>query len=324
MRVSNDAIQFKNFMAKYNKQYSSDAEFHIRAKNFADNMQRAKQLRSSFPGASFGVNQYSDMSFEEFKRTKMMPDALADDLATSCLANGVVRPHRLNMFRLPESFDWRDQNMVTRVKDQASCGSCWTFSVTGALESANAIAGNDLTELSEQQLVDCSHSCCTVVNQKVCNSGCGGGWMWNAFFDFINWQRISSETDYPYVGTTQTCQMSSSLKPVSSLKNYTCVSSPDLADEDDMAAVLIQKGPLSVALNADPLMSYNGGIIPSGCAGNYLNHAVLITGFGVDNGTAYWSVKNSWGETWGENGYFRLERGVGNCGINAAVVSVDI
>jgi len=323
MTISSDIMEFKNFIAQYNKHYS-DAEYHARAKNFADNMQRIRELKRKYPSASFGVNQYSDMSVEEFRKTKMMPNAPADELAISCLANGVVQPHRLNMIRLPESFDWRDQNMVSRVKDQASCGSCWTFSVTGALESANAIAGKPLTELSEQQLVDCSHSCCTVSNQKVCNSGCQGGWMWNAFFDVINWQGISSETDYPYVGVQQTCQMSSSLKPVSGLKNYTCVSSPDLADEDNMAAVLIQKGPLSVALNADPLMSYTGGVIPAGCPGHYLNHAVLITGFGVDNGTEYWSVKNSWGENWGENGYFRLQKGVGNCGINSAVVSVDI
>lgn len=214
--------------------------------------------------------------------------------------------------------------MVTPVKDQASCGSCWAFSVTGAIESANAVAGKGLVGLSEQQLVDCSHACCTVANQQVCNSGCGGGWMWNAMYDVIAWGGLESETAYPYTAMDGACQMKNDTKFSGSLRNYTCLSNPDPADEDAMAAILVQKGPLSVAINADMVMSYTGGIITPGdsCPGTYLNHAVLIVGYGEEDGTKYWIVKNSWGSGWGEEGYFRLERGVGACGINNAVVAV--
>jgi len=286
-------------------------------------MDRIRELNAQNPTARFGVNQFADMSPEEFQDMKMMPNMPSADLAQSCLANGILAS--FPPMDTPDSFDWRDKNVVTPVKDQGACGSCWAFSVTGAIESANAVANKGLTGLSEQQLVDCSHACCTVTNQNVCNSGCGGGWMWNAMFDVINWGGLESETNYPYTGGDGACQMNNDTKFADSMRNYTCLSNPDPADEDNMVNVLIQKGPLSVALNADLLMSYSGGIIQgdsNSCSGTFLNHAVLIVGYGEDNGQKYWIVKNSWGTSWGEQGYFRLERGGGACGINNAVVSV--
>jgi len=316
-----DTIKFKEFARQYNKRYGPN-DFHIRYKNFLANMDRIRELNAKYPTAHFEVNQFADMSPEEFQDMKMLPNTQSDDLAQSCLANGVLASFPPT--DIPTSFDWREKNAVTPVKDQGACGSCWTFSVTGAIESANAVAGKGLVGLSEQQLVDCSHACCTVSNQQVCNSGCGGGWMWNAMFDVINWGGLESETSYPYTGGDGACQMTNTSKFAGSMKNYTCLSNPDAADEEKMAEVLIQKGPLSIAMNADLLMSYSSGIIQPGnsCSGTYLNHALLIVGFGEDNGTKYWIVKNSWGESWGEEGYFRIQRGVGACGINNAVVSV--
>jgi len=139
------------------------------------------------------------------------------------------------------------------------------------------------------------------------------------------------ETAYPYTGVTGTCQKQGTM--LAPIKNYTCLSAPNNADETQMTAFLVAHGPLAVALNADYVEDYEGGIIDpwfptEECDPTSLDHAVLIVGYGAEASdfgtTPYWIVKNSWGSDWGENGYFRILRGGNTCGIAEAVSTVNM
>jgi len=258
-------------------------------------------------------------SFKKFK-----PEVLA----TSCLADGVTVAHSdLNVKDIPDNWDWRQKGVVTPVKDQGQCGSCWAFSTIAVIESQYALHGNPLTQFSEQLLVDCSHGCSEEPPYgKVCNQGCDGGWQWNSYVDIEAWGGVELETDYPYTAEDGNCRLDKK-KVEAPIKNYTCLSAQKGgANETDMAAYLVQHGPLAIALNADYLQDYNSGIIDPWfsweCDSTSLDHALLLVGYGVEDGTLFWLVKNSWGSDWGETGYFRMVRGWGCCGINNAVSAV--
>ncbi|OXA46024.1 Cathepsin L [Folsomia candida] len=172
--------------------------------------------------------------------------------------------------RLPVSVDWRTSGYVTPVKNQGSCGSCWSFSATGAMEGTHAKRTGVLLNLSEQDLIDCS--------SRYGTSGCGGGYMIDAFMYVIDNRGIKTQASYPYRGEQQ----------------------------------------ISAAIDARYLQYYSSGIFnDTACSSSSLNHAVLVVGYGQDSsGNLYRTVKNSWGTSWGENGYLRLARYAGNmCGI---------
>jgi cathepsin F len=321
--------QFDNYLQQFGKSYTG-AEYETRVKNFQASLIRIRQNQRKSPMTTFGLTRFSDMSVAEFKSVYLMnaTKVVGDNLAVSCLANGVSAERDPSMRALPTSWDWRTQKKVTPVKDQGECGSCWAFSTIGSLESAYAIKNKvpATQQFSEQMIVDCSHGCCEELGQTVCNQGCDGGWMWNAMTDIISWGGVMTETSYPYTGEDGTCSMKAPY--MAKLKNYTCLSVPNGADETTlMPQYLVSAGPLSIALNADLMMDYVNGIINPGsdddCDPTSLDHAVLIVGYGVDSATktAFWIVKNSWNQSWGENGYFRIVKGSGACGLNNAVVS---
>jgi len=273
-----------------------------------------------------GINQFTDMTREEFLRSgRVMPNKLHAVDARSCLAKGVEADmSALNISAAPDSWDWREHNVVNPIQDQGQCGSCWTFSTIASIESALAIknGASTLKKFSEQEVVDCSHGCVLEQGQQVCNQGCNGGWMWSAMTDIIDWKGEELETDYKYTAETGTCKRTSHT-PQDPIQNYTCLSGPKLANETEMAAFLAANGPLSIAMDAGILQSYTSGIIKptaSDCSKTELDHAILIVGYGTQGTTPYWIVRNSWGVSWGEKGYFRIIRGKGACGLNAGVV----
>ena len=180
------------------------------------------------------------------------------------------------------------------------------------------MAHNELPLISEQQLVDCEHDCMEFpgTTQEVCDEGCNGGLMPNAFTYAIR-EGMESEADYPYKGVDQTCKFDAS-KVKYHFSSWAWVDQ----DEDAMVAALNTKGPLSVALDASYWSFYAGGIYDSACSSSRMNHGVLLVGYGVENGTKYWIVKNSWGTGWGEKGYIRLIRGKNKCGINNFVCTI--
>jgi C1A family cysteine protease len=322
--------EFAMWMKKHNKVYGSDAEYHRRLANYRATLERIKVDSQRNPLATFAPNKFSDLSVEEFRFMYLMNRTSHNigALAVSCLANGVTaeqQGYRAGVNAVPTSFDWRVKQKVSPVKDQGQCGSCWTFSTSGCLESAYAIKNNvPATKLfSEQQIVDCSHGCVMEEGQQVCNSGCNGGWMWSAMTDIMAWGGLETEQAYPYTAEDGTCKMKGPY--FAALRNYTCLSTPTGADETTMMPTfLVNKGPLSIAMNADVLMSYSSGVLnPSkdDCDPTMLDHALLIVGYDDTASVPYWIVKNSWATSWGEKGYFRIAKGKNACGIANAVVS---
>ncbi|KAK8836074.1 hypothetical protein M9Y10_040030 [Tritrichomonas musculus] len=205
-----------------------------------------------------------------------------------------------------DSVDWRDKGVVNGIKDQAQCGSCWAFSAVQAAESANAIATGTLQSYSEQNLVDCVTDC----------FGCNGGLMTSAYDYVINSQngQWCLENDYVYKAVDGTCKYSE-YNHVGSLSKYVNVVE---GDEDDLAAKVEQYGPVAVAIDASnwSFQLYYGGIYdePS-CSSTNLDHGVGCVGYGSENGTKYWIVRNSWGTSWGEKGYMKMLWKDNQCGI---------
>jgi C1A family cysteine protease len=216
---------------------------------------------------------------------------------------------------LPDSVDWVDKGAVTSVKNQGQCGSCWTFSATGAIESAYYLKYGKLLDFSEQELVSCDSG----------SMGCKGGLMDQAF-DWVETRKgLCSESDFPYVSGSGTAPKCKQCKPIpgSQVDHYVDV---PVDDENALMSAVAQQ-PIAVAIEADQIafQMYKSGILTGKC-GSKLDHGVLVVGYGTDkeSGIDYWKVKNSWGSEWGESGYIRLQRGKvtpwnhsGECGILA-------
>jgi cathepsin F len=319
--------EFNKYVVSFSKSYPTP-EAYLRAfSNWKESKKRIEQLNEKDKTATYGINKFSDLSPKQFQALYTPQRIPAQALAQSCLANGVTATIELSPDAIPTSFDWRQKGVVTPVKNQGQCGSCWAFSTIGDIESQWAIKGNKLTQFSEQLLVDCSHGCSNEPPYgDVCNQGCGGGWQWNAYFDIESWGGVETEAQYPYTGVDGNCQLNKNMV-TAGIKNYTCLShKKGGANEEDMAAYLVQHGPIAIALDATPLLDYQGGVLnpgPDGCSTTVLDHALLIVGYGVaSDSTPFWIIKNSWGADWGESGYFRIIRGQGACGLNNAVSSV--
>ncbi len=210
---------------------------------------------------------------------------------------------------LASSVDWVSAGAVTSIKDQGQCGDCWAFSTTGAIEGLKAIETGSLVSLSEQQLCSCS--------SQEGDNGCNGGLMDNAFQYIVDNGGICSESAYPYANGGQTSTISScdasNCNPVATISGYTDITS---GSESALMSAVDQQ-PVSVAIEADSdvFQHYSSGILSSSACGTNLDHAVLVVGYGTDNGQDYWSVKNQWGSSWGNEGYVYIERGAGGNGI---------
>jgi cathepsin L len=243
-----------------------------------------------------GLNQYADLTPKEFA-------AKFTGLKKPASVNTIGRFER-SQKALPDSVDWRKEGYVTPIKDQAQCGSCWSFSSTGSIEGQNFKKTGKLIPLSEQQLVDCSGS--------EGNQGCGGGWMDQAIEYIIKAGGIESEADYGYTAQDGTCHFDIN-KVAVKLSGYHDVDKNENALQEAVATV----GPISIALDATGFFLYKSGIFDdSNCQPNSPDHAVLAVGYGSEAGTDFWIVKNSWGASWGEAGYIRMHRNANNlCGL---------
>uniref|UniRef100_A0A8C9NGW3 Cathepsin H n=1 Tax=Serinus canaria TaxID=9135 RepID=A0A8C9NGW3_SERCA len=210
----------------------------------------------------------------------------------------------------PDSIDWRKKgNFVTPVKNQGACGSCWTFSTTGCLESAIAIATGKLLSLAEQQLVDCA--------QAFNNHGCSGGLPSQAFEYILYNKGLMGEDSYPYRAKNGTCKFQPE-KAIAFVKDVINITQ---YDEDGMVEAVGKHNPVSFAFEVtSDFMHYRKGVYSNPrCehTPDKVNHAVLAVGYGEEDGTPYWIVKNSWGRLWGMQGYFLIERGKNMCGLAA-------
>lgn len=284
---------FKDFVAKYNKVYSV-AETFERFAIFKKNVEMIAAHDAETEGYTMAVNEFADLTWEEFSKQYKGYKPRAASYARKQNAH-VVDPN----VELADSVDWRTKGAVTPVKDQAQCGSCWAFSTTGGMEGAVAISTGKLLSLSEQQLVDCAGSSG--------NQGCNGGLMDDAFEWIIQNGGLGSEDSYPYTARDGSCKKVASVAQIS---GYTDVT----GEKDLMSASNV--APVSIAIEADQsgFQFYSGGVLKANCGKN-LDHGVLLVGYGTAGSDDYWLVKNSWGASWGEDGYIRLVRGKDECGL---------
>merc|ERR1712019_100392 len=246
--------------------------------------------------AVLGANRFSDLSLEEFKALHVRGYTKPGH------ATPLLKVHTYNGEDLAVSVDWRTKGAVTPVKDQGQCGSCWAFSTVAGLEGAWEIGTGSLVSLSEQQLVDCDRQ----------DQGCSGGLMENGF-SYARGVAMCTESSYGYTARAGSCRASSCSEgiPRGGVTGYQKVGGSEQAL---MSAV--QQQPISVAIEADQsaFQRYSGGVLTYGC-GQQLDHGVTVVGYGDENGTPYWKIKNSWGRSFGEAGYIRVGRQGNQCGV---------
>ncbi|KAH7567199.1 hypothetical protein ACOSP7_011022 [Xanthoceras sorbifolium] len=309
---------FSVFKSKFAKTYATQEEHDYRFGVFKANLRRAKRHQVLDPSAVHGVTKFSDLTPSEFRRQFLGLNRRIR------LPSDAHKAPILPTNDLPADFDWRDHGAVTGVKDQGSCGSCWSFSATGALEGAHFLATGELASLSEQQLVDCDHEC-DPEEHGACDSGCSGGLMTTAFEYTLKVGGLEREKDYPYTGTDRGACKFDRTKVVASVSNFSVVA----IDEDQIAANLVKNGPLAVGINAVFMQTYIKGVSCPYICGKHLDHGVLLVGYGSAGYAPirfkekpYWIIKNSWGESWGENGYYKICKGHNICGVDSMVSTV--
>jgi len=302
--------KFFDWLSEHKIEVPSGERFVHHLQNFANNDDLIEDTNAKGLPYKLGHNKFSHLSNEEWKIEVRL------GLDRSNVTSTNIHAAPADLTTLPSSVDWTTAGAVTGVKDQGQCGSCWSFSTTGALEGAYKIKYGSLTSFSEQNFVDCD----TLLNGGH-DHGCNGGLMDNAFAWAQKNGGVCTEADYPYVsGTTKTagtCTQSKCTKNA----NVAPKSFTDVTKNSDSAMMsALAQQPVSIAIEADQstFQLYKSGVLTAPCGTN-LDHGVLAVGYGTLNGVDYYKVKNSWGTSWGLDGYILLARGIsqvgGQCGM---------
>ncbi len=289
---------FDQYISKYNKSYSS-REYWYRYHIYETNLNYIDERNSNITGYRLGINNFTDMTTDEFSTIYLNKLLNTSEVIHS--------NYNYTNIILPPSVDWRASGLVTNVKNQGQCGSCWAFSAIGTLEGQHAKNTSNLVSLSEQNLVDCAwnYSC----------EGCNGGWPDKALEYIKNNSGIDTEMSYPYLGTDGSCNYNRS----QSSANVSDVVMLPRGNMTVLYNALATVGPISVALDAEEdFQMYSSGIFNStACSNTMLDHAVLAVGYGVAaSNQSFLIIKNSWGTDWGMDGYIYFSTEIDNmCGI---------
>jgi C1A family cysteine protease len=297
--------RFMEWVEHYSVKFVNDKHFNSVYQKWILNDKFIEETNSKNLTYTLGHNQFSGMDMEEFKKYL--------GFSGNFNIRSFEKEEKDKYFTLPESVNWVENGAVTQVKDQGQCGSCWSFSTTGALEGAYFIKYGELMEFSEQQLVDCDN-----YKNGGRDMGCNGGLMDNAFKWIGKNGGLCTEEDYPYVSgvtkTSGTCQ-----KTCKAVADSKVISFVDVEPSSDVAMMTaLSQQPISIAIEADQkeFQLYKSGIFTGSC-GTKLDHGVLLVGYGPN----YYLVKNSWGTSWGDGGYIKLglgpefNNGDGQCGM---------
>jgi len=292
---------FKEWALQYSKEYDA-GEMFVRYGIFKENVNTIRAHNEMNHSYTLGLNEFADLTWDEFKANRkglVMPSERKLRSVEMATFDDTVE--------VPGEIDWVAKGAVTPVKNQERCGSCWAFSATGAMEGAWFVKTGKLVSLSEQQLISCSH--------EEGNNGCEGGLMDDAFEYVIDNGGLSYESEYEYDAMDEECKS----EIESSKKEIHISTYHDLPQGDENALKkAVARGPVSIAIEADQMdfQFYSGGVFDAECGDN-LDHGVLIVGYGTDkkSGKTFFKVKNSWGGSWGEEGYIRLAYGKNMCGL---------
>lgn len=279
------ALTFENYYIQYNKSYNL-TEYTFHEKIYNNTIKMMKELQQYNIYARFSINKFTD------------------NLQFNCLTdyNNISKTFIKSNNCIYKKKDWRKLNAVTPVKNQGSCGSCWSFSTVGNIETQYYLANNILVSLSAQELVSCDNM----------SNGCDGGSVIHAYEWLMSNRNgyIETNVDYPYIsedGNNYTCIINNTKTNIQ-ICNYQIIDS----NETDMEKYVYEYGPISVYIDSSSWQSYEQGILTN-CTSVQLNHAAVIIGFDNTNNPPYWIIKNSWGTDWGENGYIRIEKGTNQC-----------
>jgi len=282
---------FTKFVQEHNKAYAA-GEFFNRFNIFKSNIDYIRSENAKNMSYTMGMNQFGDITQHEFK-TQIVGGCFAGVSGDSVPTVGG---------RAPTPIDWNAQGKVQKVKNQAQCGSCWAFAALAALESAAAIKGGAVPDLSEQQLVDCAGA--------EGNQGCNGGLMSQAYDYLLKFGGSQPQASYAYTGRDGACKADAGKISVK------IAGHKELAANENALGDALAAGPVSVAIEADQsiFQFYRSGVLDGACGRN-LDHGVTAVGFGADSSTGYWIVKNSWGTSWGNQGYVWIRAMKNMCGI---------
>uniref|UniRef100_A0A0G4GSY4 Peptidase C1A papain C-terminal domain-containing protein n=1 Tax=Chromera velia CCMP2878 TaxID=1169474 RepID=A0A0G4GSY4_9ALVE len=344
-------LRFKRFTERFDKQYETPEEHELRFGIWQTNLAKIQDVNSN-PHSTWTarVNEHADLTFEEFAAKFLMDENAAQNCSATAKdtsgrrLRGQSPPESLHSM-LPRSkslpinaqyapfFDWRAYKVVTELKNQGSCGSCWTFSTTGALEAHTALKAfretheeSNLPDLSEQQLIDCA--------RDFNNFGCNGGLPSQAF-EYIKYAGgLYTDAKYPYIEGSggehpeRTCQFKGSKSSIGAVVPGGAVNIT-ADDESELLDAVALVGPVSIAFEVtDDFRFYSSGVYTNPkchSTPDKVNHAVLAVGFGTtEDGDDFWVVKNSWGSTWGARGYFNIARGQNMCGVATCASYPDV
>jgi len=303
---------FDEFIRRHDRNYRDEHDFETRKDIFRQNMRYIHSVNRKHLSYTLASNHMADQTDEEISTKR-------GRFKSTGYNGGAPFSHtKSERNSVPNSLDWRLYGAVSPVKDQASCGSCWSFGTVGTLEGANFLATGQLVRLSEQALVDCSWG--------YGNNGCDGGEDFRAYQWVMRHGGIPTADSYgSYLGADGFCHMDDpSIVKGMAIDKYLNVTS---GDSDALKVALAKHGPISVGIDAahKSLSFYSNGVYYEPACNNTvdgLDHAVLLVGYGEMNGQGYWLIKNSWSTYWGNDGYVLMSQKDNNCGVATAATFV--